>query len=80
MSQTQLILEYIRARGSITPMEALDGRPYPGAPPIGCFRLAARIEELRRSGHSIKTTIEKRNGRRWARYVYEQRPQQAGLF
>ena len=80
MSQTQLILEYMRARGSITPMEALDGRPYPGAPPIGCFRLAARIEELRRAGHAIRTTIEKRKGKRWARYVYEQAPQQMGMF
>ena len=71
-AQCEQILWHLEHRGSITPIEALNE--------LGCFRLAARIEELRRSGHSIKTTIEKRNGRRWARYVYEQRPQQAGLF
>ena len=71
-AQCEQILWHLEHRGSITPIEALNE--------LGCFRLAARIEELRRSGHSIKTTIEKRNGRRWARYVYEQRPQQIGMW
>ena len=71
-AQRDAILWHLEHRGSITPIEALNE--------LGCFRLAARIEELRRSGHGIKTIIEKRNGKRYARYVYAQRPQQAGLF
>ena len=67
-AQCEAILWHLEHRGSITPIEALNE--------LGCFRLAARIEELRRSGHSIKTTIEKRKGKRYARYVYAQRPQQ----
>ena len=71
-AQCEQILWHLEHRGSITPIEALNE--------LGCFRLAARIEELRRAGHSIRTTIEKRKGKRWARYVYEQAPQQMGMF
>jgi hypothetical protein len=71
-AQRDAILWHLERRGHITPMEALNE--------LGCFRLAARIEELRREGHRIRTTIEKRNGKRWARYVYEQAPQQLGMF
>ena len=71
-AQRDAILWHLERRGSITPIEALNE--------LGCFRLAARIEELRRSGHGIKTIIEKRNGKRYARYVYAQRPQQIGMF
>ena len=67
-AQRDAILWHLERRGSITPIEALNE--------LGCFRLAARIEELRRSGHGIKTIIEKRKGKRYARYVYAQRPQQ----
>ena len=71
-AQRDAILWHLEHRGSITPREASNE--------LGCDRLAARVHELRREGHPIKTTWEKRNGKRWARYVYEQRPQQAGLF
>ena len=71
-AQCEAILWHLEHRGSITPIEALNE--------LGCFRLAARIEELRRAGHRIRTTIEKRRGKRWARYVYEQKPQQIGMF
>ena len=71
-AQRDAILWHLEHRGSITPIEALNE--------LGCFRLAARIEELRRSGHGIKTIIEKRNGKRYARYVYAQRPQQIGMW
>ena len=71
-AQRDAILWHLEHRGSITPIEALNE--------LGCFRLAARIEELRRSGHGIKTIIEKRKGKRYARYVYAQRPQQIGMF
>ena len=71
-AQRDAILWHLERRGSITPIEALNE--------LGCFRLAARIEELRRAGHGIKTIIEKRKGKRYARYVYAQRPQQIGMF
>lgn len=47
-SQKQLILEYLRANGCITPMDAIEhcGR---------CFRLAARIADLLAEGHNIIT-------------------------
>ena len=47
--QTEMTLEYMRLYGSITPLEALNG--------FGCFRLPARISDLRKAGHDIKTTI-----------------------
>ena len=34
----------------------------------GCFRLAARINDLRMSGHKIHTEIAKKDGKRYARY------------
>ncbi len=46
MTQTQWILEQLK-RGPLTPMDALNG--------CGCFRLGARIHELRQAGHNIKT-------------------------
>jgi hypothetical protein len=45
----------------ITPLEALDR--------YGCFRLAARIIELRKAGLDIETVTETRNGKKYARYV-----------
>ena len=34
----------------------------------GCMRLAARIEELRKSGFPIVTEMAKQNGKAFARY------------
>ncbi len=51
MSQTDLILAMLRANpNGITPIDALNW--------CGCFRLAARISDLRAQGHDIKTGIE----------------------
>jgi hypothetical protein len=44
-TQCDLILNYMKRFGSINPMQALHD--------IGCFRLAARISDLREKGHSI---------------------------
>ena len=44
-SQNAAILNHLKKVGPITPMEALDR--------YGCFRLAARIYELRQKGHDI---------------------------
>lgn len=54
-SQKQLILEYLRRRGSITADEA---QAFCG----NCHRLAARISELRADGHNIITDNKKSDG------------------
>lgn len=65
MTQTERVLEHIRERGSITPLEAL--KEY------GIMRLASRVCDLKRRGYEIERTIEtakNRNGEpvRYARY------------
>ena len=59
MSQEEKILAHMRRYGTITPIQALNK--------YGCFRLAARIEEIRRV-HRVETEMIKRNGKRLARY------------
>jgi len=44
------VLDYIRQRGSITPLVALRE--------FGCMRLAARIYDLRRAGWDITETTQ----------------------
>ena len=54
VTQCDLVLEFMAANGSITPVEALDE--------LGCMRLASRISDLKRMGHSIrKEMVEKKN-------------------
>lgn len=55
VSKKQLILDYLRKHGSITPDEA---RIYCRK----CERLAARISELRAEGHNIVTDNKKADG------------------
>lgn len=62
---TRAVLELLTAAGpdGITPLDALRE--------AGCFRLAARVAELRHDGLDIRTTWETDgDGTRWARYVY----------
>ena len=49
-TQCQLILEYMKKYGSITPLEALND--------IGCMRLASRISDLRQQGIAIGRRIK----------------------
>lgn len=49
-SQELLILDYLKKHGSITPQDALSE--------FGCFRLGARICELRMRGFDIETALE----------------------
>lgn len=63
MSQTNLILEYLKRGNTLTPLEALDR--------FGCFRLSARIENCRKKGENIKTEIIEDKGKRYAKYSYE---------
>ena len=65
MSDKIRVLEYLRAHGAITPMEALDS--------FGCYRIGARIWDLRHDGHDITTEMvegKDRNGdpMRYAKY------------
>jgi len=71
MSQNRMILYHLQRRGTITPFEALNE--------MGCFRLAARIDELRRDGHPIRTEMVRTpKGKIHARYRLE--PVQVELF
>lgn len=58
MTDTQMVLEYIKAHGSITDRQATDE--------LGIRRLSGRIWDLRKAGHDIITTkiaVPKRGGK-----------------
>ena len=50
-TQCEFLLQYLQKFGSITPLEALNA--------FGCFRLSARVADLRADGHVINTEIHK---------------------
>jgi len=61
MTQTNQIIAHMKEHGSITGMQALKH--------YGCFRLAARIYDLRNQGHQIEAqTWKTRSGKHVARY------------
>jgi hypothetical protein len=60
MTQTEMIRAHLESGREITPIDALEH--------YGCFRLAARINDLRRAGLPIETITEQRNGKAWAKY------------
>lgn len=66
-SQNQQILKYLRKhRSGITPMDALKL--------CGCFRLSARIFDLKEAGHNIykvweEETTDEGTVKRYARYI-----------
>ena len=66
MSQATDVIEFIRDNGSITTKQAMEQ--------LGCFRLASRINEMRKFGIPIERemiTVPAHNGRntRVARYT-----------
>lgn len=61
MTQNQEILECLKHGNSLTAIEALRR--------FGCFRLAARINDLRAAGHPILTEIKFANGKKFAEYT-----------
>ena len=66
MSQNDMILDYLRQNGSITQAEAISQ--------FGCYRLGARIWELKQRGHKIIKVMEASRNRfgiltRYARYA-----------
>jgi hypothetical protein len=64
MSQSNDVLVHLQRYGSITPKEAADL--------YGCWRLAARVMELRQSGHPITTKDEAHHNGVHARYEMAQ--------
>lgn len=68
MTQNEMIKKHLQTYGSITPGAALEE--------YGCFRLSARIADLKAQGMKIVTVIESKKNRfgkkvRYARYKYE---------
>lgn len=68
MSQTTQILDMLK-HGPVTALDALNK--------AGCFRLAARIRELRQQGHHIETKAVEINGKHIAQYLLKEKPWQA---
>jgi hypothetical protein len=61
-TQTDLVLEHLRAHGPLTQPEAQDQ--------LGCLRLGARIWDLKQRGHVIRTDfVGLPSGQRVARYT-----------
>ena len=58
-----MVLEYLQKFGEITQLEAFAA--------IGCFRLAARIADLREDGYSISTEMTKDGKKSYAIYRLE---------
>ena len=68
LSQNMEVLAHMSRIGPITPREALDR--------YGCFRLAARIYDLRGKGHTIhKDWYYTPSGKRVAKYWMEKQAQ-----
>ena len=62
VSQANAILDYMSKGNTITGIEALNL--------FGCFRLPARIADLKKVGHQIKSEMIKlTNGKRAAQYT-----------
>lgn len=60
-TQTDQILAHLKGGGTLTPLEALHK--------FGCFRLGARIWDLKREGHDIQTEfVSVGAGKKVARY------------
>lgn len=59
-SQNLKILDALKKGARITPMDALRR--------FGCFRLSARIADLRMAGHKILSHMVERNGKHVAEY------------
>ena len=59
MSQESQILNHLKTT-TINPLQALST--------YGCYRLAARINDLRNAGYNIVTDTIEKNGARFAQY------------
>ena len=59
-SQNDQILDYLKLGKSLTSLEALNA--------FGVFRLASRVEELRKRGYNIVSDRVSENGKTFSRY------------
>ena len=59
-SQSEAILAYLKQGRRITPIDALNM--------FGCFRLAARISDLRSEGHNIVSENVEQDGKSFSAY------------
>lgn len=68
MSQETAILEYLKKGNALTPMDALER--------FNCFRLGARIWDLKREGYDIRTETVKNGRKQYARYFMVRKERQ----
>lgn len=68
-SQQDLILAYLKGGNSLTPLDALNR--------FQCFRLGARIWDLRRAGHKIERQIIQVGDKHYASYSMPQQQEVA---
>ena len=62
-TQNEMILEHLKQGKKITPLEALNL--------FGCFRLGARIFEIKEMGYNIKSELTTNNGKTYSAYWIE---------
>lgn len=62
-NQTQSILEYLKKGNSLTPLDSLHI--------FGCFRLGARIFDIKKMGFNIKTEMVIEGKKHFAKYSLE---------
>ena len=60
ISQNIEIIHYLQMGNRLTPLDALNK--------FGCFRLGARIHDLKQEGYKIHTKIVKKGNKRVAEY------------
>lgn len=60
MTQNSRILAHLQKGKKLTPIKALDS--------FGCFRLSARIQNLRDAGHNIRTDLVTVGNKTFASY------------
>ena len=72
-SQSAKVLYHLQNYGPLTAIEALEL--------FACFRLAARINDLKEAGHNIQTEIKiQKNGKKIAVYSLPKIQKQGELF
>ena len=60
MTQETQIINYLKTGKKLSPLEALKK--------FGCFRLGARIFDLKQKGHNIDTQFKTKKGKTFAEY------------
>ena len=72
-SQSAKVLYHLQNYGALTAIEALEL--------FACFRLAARINDLKEAGHNIQTEMKRqKNGKKIAVYSIPKTEKQGELF